>query len=604
MPQLARALQDHLDAGAERRREAKRFLTTATVIAVLALTAMFSSFVILRRESTSPAARLGSEAMLGVEFAALVALVFLLRARLHRNMQAFEEQYELLGAQNARLRDHEELLAELMRSCPLGIVAMDRNLNVLLWNEAAEQIFGWSAAEVLGKPNPITQGVDAEDSRELRDLVARNGRVVGLRLQRTRRDGTRVDLSISAAPIHDRAGTPAGFMIVTGDLTDRIKLENQLRQAQKMEAVGQLAGGIAHDFNNALTVIMSYSEWLISGNAGRPELLEPLNQIREASERAATLTRQLLAFSRQQVLRPRTINLNEIVSGIDRMLHRVLGENIEVCTQLEPDLDPIHADPSQIEQVLMNLAINARDAMPNGGRLVIETKNVDIDATFPRVTIAEMPTGRYVSIVVSDTGIGMTPDVRERIFDPFFTTKEAGKGTGLGLAMVHGIVEQSGGSIAVYSEVGHGTTFRLYFPRVEGVAQPLSRREVRSLRSGTETILLVEDDANVRKVTSTVLSRAGYTVIEAGDGVEALEIAERRYREVDLVITDVVMPNMGGRDFSHELRDRLIDVPLIFISGYARATLTDVDLDAASTAFLEKPFAAQALLDTVRRMLD
>jgi two-component system, cell cycle sensor histidine kinase and response regulator CckA len=481
---------------------------------------------------------------------------------------------------------------------------MENELRVLLWNPAAERLLGWRADEVLGLPNPMTLGANADESRDFRERINREGRVLGERTRRIRRDATSVEVSISGALVRDARGAAVGYMVIASDLTERAKLEAQLRQAQKMEAVGQLAGGIAHDFNNLLTVIMSYSELLLASHGEAPALAGQLREIKEASERAATLTRQLLAFSRRQVLNPRQLELNETIAGVDRMLRRVLGGDVEVVTRLDPDLRLVRSDPGQFEQVLLNLAINARDAMPGGGTLGIETKNVDVDATFARSHDVRLAPGPYVCVIVSDTGVGIPADVRERIFEPFFTTKEPGRGTGLGLSTVHGIVEQSGGAIVVYSEPGHGTTFRLFFPAVRASEAALEMPALPPVSYGSELILLVEDDPAVRRVTCTILRGAGYEVVEATDGAHALAIMAQRYRDIDLVLTDLVMPEMGGSDFSREIRDRLIEVPIIFMSGYARSTLSDADIVAANATFLEKPFSAATLLQLVRRLLD
>jgi CheY-like chemotaxis protein len=362
---------------------------------------------------------------------------------------------------------------------------------------------------------------------------------------------------------------------------------------------------VAHDFNNLLTVIMAYSELLLGSHGDTPGLGSQLREIKDASERAASLTRQLLAFSRRQVFNPQQLDLNDIIAGVDRMLRRVLGADIEFVCRLDPDLALVRADPGQLEQVLLNLAINARDAMPDGGTLGLETKNVDVDATFARSQGVRLTPGNYVCVIVSDTGVGIPADVRERIFEPFFTTKEPGKGTGLGLSTVHGIVEQSGGAIVVYSEPGHGTTFRLYFPVMHGSDRIASDApESPPVSRGQELILLVEDDPFVRRVTCTILRGAGYDVVEATDGAQALAIMAQRYRDIDLVLTDLVMPEMGGSDFSREIRDRLIEVPIIFMSGYARSTLSEGDIVAANATFLDKPFSAATLLQLVRRRLD
>ncbi len=603
MPMLTRELALYTRDGANRRREAKRFVTQATIIAVGSISAIFLSLLYLRHGTDSGAARVTFDAIVAVEFVALVVLIFLLRARLRRHMQAYERQFELIDATTSRLSDTSELLRAVLDSSPVAFIAMDNDLRVLLWNAAAERLFGWRADEVIGEINPITSGRWADESLALRERMRREGRAHSHRTRRSRKDGSDVEIAVAGALLHDPTGEASGFIIVSDDLAERMKLEAQLRQAQKMEAIGQLAGGIAHDFNNLLTVILSYSEILLMRQRNDPSSTEPLLEIRSASERAASLTQQLLAFGRRQVLRPRVIDLNESVHTVERMLRRVLGVDIQLETHLDPHLGTTNADPGQVEQVLMNLAINARDAMPQGGRLTIETANVELDETLIRQHATRIHPGRFVSMIVSDTGVGMDAATRERIFEPFFTTKEPGKGTGLGLSTVIGIVEQSGGSISVCSEPNHGTTFKIYLPLADGAAEAPTVHSLERPR-GNETLLLVEDEASVRKVTCAILRGAGYTVLEAENGEQAIRIMEAEYRAIDLVITDVVMPGMGGPDFWREMRDRHLDAPVLYMSGYARSTLTDGELDAPNASFIEKPFTAAGLLDAVRELLD
>ena len=382
------------------------------------------------------------------------------------------------------------------------------------------------------------------------------------------------------------------------------KSEDQLRQAQKLEAIGRLAGGVAHDFNNLLTAIMGYGS-LLRGRL-RPEdpALRDTEEILRAAERAAGLTRQLLAFSRQQVLEPKVIDLNAVVTGLDKMLRRLIGEDIDLVTAPAPGLAHIKADPGQLEQVLMNLAVNARDAMPEGGKLTIETANVDLDEGYAQARVDLKP-GRYVMLAVSDTGCGMGAEVRARMFEPFFTTKERGRGTGLGLSTVHGIVKQSEGHIEVYSEVGHGTTFKIYLPRVEGALDSALRPDVLPVGTeGTETILLVEDEDVIRRVVSQSLGLRGYTVIEAGDGSEAIAVCDRLGQSIDLLITDVVMPLMNGPDLAQRIAAIRPHLKVLFMSGYTDRALIHQGLRRAGTAFIQKPFTPDALAQKVREILD
>jgi two-component system cell cycle sensor histidine kinase/response regulator CckA len=388
------------------------------------------------------------------------------------------------------------------------------------------------------------------------------------------------------------------------NVTDRRMLEEQLRQAQKMEAVGRLAGGVAHDFNNLLSVILTYSEFMLEDLKPGDPMRADIEEMRGAGERAVELTKQLLAFSRQQVLDPRIVNLNEIVGGLEKMLHRVLGEDIDLRFRSAPDLADTFADPGNIEQVVMNLVVNARDAMPEGGTLTIETANVDLDEAFVSEHLGSHP-GTFVMLTVSDTGTGMDAATQGRIFEPFFTTKSVGKGTGLGLSTVFGIVHQSGGHVWVNSELAHGTTFKIYLPRATRRADSSAApsRELSPVR-GTETILLVEDEDAVRAVVRTILRRAGYVVIEAHNGGEALLIFEDLATPVDLLLTDVVMPRMSGRVLAERLQARAPALRVLFMSGYTDDAIVHHGILDAGVAFLQKPITPDALLGRVRDTLD
>ncbi len=419
------------------------------------------------------------------------------------------------------------------------------------------------------------------------------------------KDGTYRWVADEQRLLRDPAGSPLEVVGSWSNVTEKKRLEAQLFQAQKMESVGRLAGGVAHDFNNLLGVIAGYGELLGKRLPDDPRLKKYLGDIMKAGERAAGLTRQLLAFSRRQVLQPRILDLNAVVGEMERMLQRLIGEDIQLATVLEGKLGRARADPGQIEQVLMNLAVNARDAMPRGGRLTLETANVDLDVTYARSRPGVEP-GPHVMLAVSDTGHGIPPEVLDHIFEPFFTTKEEGKGTGLGLATVHGIVKQSGGHIFVYSEAEHGTTFKIYLPRLEEAVTAMEATPPveAELPRGSETILLVEDEASLRSLVRECLEVSGYTVVEARHAAHALEIAEVHPAPLHLLMTDVVMPGMSGRELAERLAASHAETRVLYMSGYTDDAVVLHGVLAADVAFLQKPFTTDALARAVREVLD
>ncbi|HYL20544.1 MAG TPA: ATP-binding protein, partial [Gemmatimonadales bacterium] len=394
-----------------------------------------------------------------------------------------------------------------------------------------------------------------------------------------------------------------GVVINARDVTERRSLERQLLQAQKMEAVGRLAGGVAHDFNNVLTAILGYAGLLLDGLPTLSPLRPDLEEIRKAADRAAGLTRQLLAFSRKQVLEMRALDLNELVADMDKLLRRLLGEDIDVVTNLDRTLGAVRADAAQLEQVVVNLAVNSRDAMPEGGTLMIETRNADLDDSYAGEHVPVRP-GRYVMLAVSDTGTGMSAETMSHVFEPFFTTKEAGKGTGLGLSTVYGIVKQSGGYVWCYSEPGHGTTFKVYLPRVD---EPIARLPIRAVAGpphGSETVLVVEDEPGLRALTRRVLEKHGYTVLEARTADAASALVRDHAGPIHLLLADVVLPGASGRTLADELLARRADLKVLFMSGYTEDAIVHRGVLAANTAFIHKPFSAEALAAKVREVLD
>jgi PAS domain S-box-containing protein len=531
----------------------------------------------------------------------------IIRAEVHGTKAEYAGKPSIIGVlldktEQINAEEGFERLAALVACCEDAIVATDPHGMITDWNAGAERLFGYTATEVTGRSNLLL--VPPED-------MARAVRITqelqqGIEFQpyeavRVRRDGRTVVVSVRLSHIKDK-NRIVGFSVIYRDLTNTKKLEEQLRQAQKMEAVGQLAGGIAHDFNNLLTVISGYSQIVLT-KLPPGEEREQVDQIYKAGERAARLTRQLLAFSRKQVLEPRVLDLNVVVDEAGKMLRRLIGEDIILTTVLASDLNAVKVDAGQIEQVIINLVVNARDAMPQGGQVTIETRNVDLDEGYARLHMEVRP-GKYVLLAVSDTGCGMDEATKARIFEPFFTTKRLGEGTGLGLATVYGIVKQSGGHLSVYSEVGHGTSFKIYLPIVrDTVPTDESLHGMRVSIHGSESVLLVEDEEAVRGLSRMALQMYGYTVIEACNADDAIRIGKEHSGPIHLLATDVVMPGMSGRQLAESLRS-LRKLRVLFLSGYTDDAVVRHGVLEAEADFLQKPFTPTSLANKVRQILD
>jgi PAS domain S-box-containing protein len=526
-----------------------------------------------------------------------------------RNLEMFGKQCTIALLDSRRLeelRDTSQRLLFFYDHVPLGYIAHDAEFRIIGWNPAAERIFGWSIEEVKGK-HPFELIVPPEMQPHISTLWSKlreggesPGDSAGPAL---RKDGTTINCEWFSTPLRDATGAMTGLLTLVHDVTEKTRLERQLQTAQRMEAVGTLAGGIAHDFNNALTGIVGFGELLRNRMAGDEQALHDLDEILGCADRASTLTRQLLAYARRQVMEPINLNLSTLVADLMRLIGKLIGEHIEVKTSLEKNVPTIHADRGQIEQVVMNLCLNARDAMSEGGRLTVETEDVYLEEEYVRNN-PYMRTGRYALLTISDTGVGMDEKTRERVFDPFFTTKGLDKGTGLGLAMVYGIVKQHNGFIHLYSEPGKGTAFKVYFPAIEAhpdVVSTIRREEI--LRGGTETILLAEDEEAIRSLIERTLKELGYNVLVARNGEEAIEIF-RRNKEIDLAVLDVVMPRKGGKDAFEEMHKANPNLKVIFMSGYTANAIHDSFVLIAGMPFLQKPFGPTVLARKIREVLD
>jgi PAS domain S-box-containing protein len=524
------------------------------------------------------------------------------RKQAQEKLEESEKRYCLLYDESER---QSQLYRSLLDSSPDAVVIYDMEGRVGYVNQSFTRTFGWTLEEIRNQRIPYLPDSEKEESMRLIRGVVEDGLTCSaFETKRYTKDGRILDISLTASRYNDHEGKPAGMLVVLSDVTQRKVLEEQLRQSTKMEAIGQLAGGVAHDFNNILTAIMGYanllSNELAQGEPGKEKLL----QITRAAEKAADLTRQLLAFSRKQVLEVKVMRLNEVISDMERLLKRLIGEDIDLDTVFDPSAGRIQADPSQIQQILMNLAVNARDAMPGGGKLTIETANVFLDADYARAH-AEVRPGEYVMFAVSDSGQGMDSQTLARVFEPFFTTKEKGVGTGLGLATVYGIVKQHQGHVNVYSEPGRGATFKVYFPRVNASADDVAPAWDPGPRPrGNETILVVEDDEPVRKLACEALEILGYQTLSASDPPEAIAMCDTYDGRIDLLMTDVVLPHMDGRSLFRALSEKRPDLKVLYVSGYTENFIVHHGVLDKGLPFMQKPFNVDSLARKVRQAID
>ncbi len=512
---------------------------------------------------------------------------------------------ELAQRTDRELWESRTRLAAIVDSSDDAIIGKDLNGIVTDWNRGAEHMYGYTAEEIIGKP--LITIVPPERREEVDRILqtVRGGESVRyLESVRLSKDGTLVNVSITVSPIHDSAGNIVGASTIARNITEQRRAEDQLRQAQKMEAIGRLAGGVAHDFNNILGIIVACSELLRDRVSAIPGLSQYVENIHKASDRGASLTRQLLAFSRKRPSSPIVMDLNERLRDTAKLLRPLMGDDVEVTLANRSAASFIEADPGQIDQIVMNLAVNARDAMPKGGKLILETSGVSFDDAFARQHPPMRP-GDYVLLAVSDSGVGMEAGIVPRIFEPFFTTKDVGKGTGLGLSTVYGIVQQSGGHIFVYSEPGRGTTFKVYLPSAEAKIERDGDTEMQPefAEGAKATILLVEDDELIRGLTKQMLEEHGYRILEASDGASALKLAHASGNRFELVLTDVVMKTMSGPEMVRELNKLNLAPKVIYMSGYTGELIGEHDFETTGSTLLEKPFTRAALLKAVYESL-
>jgi PAS domain S-box-containing protein len=534
---------------------------------------------------------------------------FLVKGKLARLLPAIDRELRDAAVRAAQrhaqqaLRETERRYRRIVETTNEGVWMLDAAALTTFVNARMATLLGYAAAEMRGLP--IFDFLHPQSITDVKSSLERHetGDVAHTEIRFKNKDGKDLWALLDSTPIFGGDGAYEGALVMVMDVTVRKRLEDQLLQAQKMEAVGSLAGGVAHDFNNLLSVVLSYASLLLEGLQPDDPIRAELEEIRKAGERAADLTRQLLAFSRRQVLELKTLDLNQIVAGMQNMLRRVLPEDIELSLLTSHTLGKVRADAGQMGQVIMNLAVNARDAMPEGGKMTIETANATLDEAYAALHLGVTP-GKYVMLAMTDTGVGMDAATVARIFEPFFTTKDQGKGTGLGLSTVFGIVQQSGGNIWVYSEPGKGTTFKVYLPRTDRALDPLESVPPPVTLRGSETVLLAEDEDAVRTVTRTILRRQGYNVLEAQNGGEALLICERYSATIHLLVTDVIMPRMSGRELAARLTPLRPEMKVLYLSGYTENSIIHHGVLDAGISFLQKPITPEAFLRKVREVLD
>jgi two-component system cell cycle sensor histidine kinase/response regulator CckA len=500
--------------------------------------------------------------------------------------------------------ESSQVVSVLFDAAPIGIVTLGPDRTVRSWNKAAELIFGWSADETLGRPVPVVRPDRRERADRMWQAAVDGKSLFAVEEAAIRKDGAQLDIRVSAVPLQGRDSGMSAVLCLLEDVTEQKHLASQLLQSQRLESIGRLAGAVAHDFNNLLTVINGYSEIALGAVDQRDPLHESIREIKAAGDRAAALTQQLLAFSRRQVMQTRQLDLNDVLGDIESMLRRLIGEDIQLVLARAPGTWQVKADPVQVQQVIMNLAVNARDAMPRGGQLLIGTANVHLGEEVVR-SQPDVTPGPYVLISVTDTGLGMDDATLGRLFEPFFTTKEKGKGTGLGLSTVYGIVKQSGGHIWAESRPGQGSTFKVYLPRSGDAAGDKSQATTGAATvRGSEAILLVEDQAEVRQLALHALGMYGYRVLSAANGAEALAIVRQEPSRIDLVLSDVVMPGMTGPDLAKAIAPLRPGIRVLLMSGYSDGRAMPADSLPDGFAYIQKPFTPESLARKVRQVLD